>query len=802
MSKKPARHGRAQSSPSRPLSVSGWPLRRKVALALMIPLILAATFGALRVRSDLVDAEDSSSSAKQVTVLRPAVDYLTAAEAAMVARYNEDDAALESALKDVKSAGQDLESVSNSADLTPAQQRQMAVIMDLSRVLREPTATDLGPGAWIAQLRQLQSGVTQLITTIVNAQIDPEPRLEQLSQALAGRFSLAAQQALITTDLSGPTAPLELYSELGAETTAIDRLATALGDSTPQVSELRTGNTERSGEVRVGTNDPGANADFGGPQAYAPYDSLINDFLDGIDTQLDENASAARTSALVNAGITLAALLAAIILALIVSRLLLNPIRRVREGALAVANRELPEEVATIQAGGDPGPIRPIDVTTKEEIGQLARAVDDLHREAVLLASREAKLKAQVGDMFVTLSRRHNSLINQQLGLIESLEKDEEDSRRLESLFRLDHLAARMRRTSESLLVLADAPPTRAASTDELTVSAALEAASAAVQDYKRVKVGSADNIKIQDTAAADIVHLLTELVDNALSYSSPATTVSLSSATTAEGVTLEIADAGIGMSADSLDDLNEILHSGGEITPDTARRMGLFVVSRLAKRHGIAVSLLRNHQRGITARVMLPTSVLDKGLPDDPRKRSSEAQSMDRMVPQQRHPSTAPDRLGLDLPSSVNDLPSRSVSSGASEQVPVVPVPDGAARAGSIEEPAQEDSDAGTPIFRAMRSAWLSAGGDAPWLSTEVESGWDRADEVARSFADTQLSAAGLPVRRPGNRLVPGGVTKSSITSSRDPEEIRARLAAHAEGVSRGRTATRNDQSPTEAGH
>jgi len=802
MSKKPARHGRAQSSPSRPLSVSGWPLRRKVALALMIPLILAATFGALRVRSDLIDAEDSSSSAKQVTVLRPAVDYLTAAEAAMVARYNEDDAALESALNDVKAAGKDLEGVSNSADLTPAQQRQVAVIMDLSRVLREPEANKLGPGAWIAQLRQLQSGVTQLITTIVNAQIDPEPRLEQLSQALAGRFSLAAQQALITTDLSGPTAPLELYRELGAETTAIDRLATALGDSTPQVSELRTANTERSGEVRVGSNDPGANADFGGPQAYAPYDSLINDFLDGIDTQLDENANAARTSALVNAGITLAALLAAIILALIVSRLLLNPIRRVREGALAVANRELPEEVATIQAGGDPGPIRPIDVTTKEEIGQLARAVDDLHREAILLASREAKLKAQVGDMFVTLSRRHNSLINQQLGLIESLEKDEEDSQRLESLFRLDHLAARMRRTSESLLVLADAPPTRAASTDELTVSAALEAASAAVQDYKRVRVGSADNIKIKDTAAADIVHLLTELVDNALSYSSPATTVSLSSATTAEGVTLEIADAGIGMSADSLYDLNEILHSGGEITPDTARRMGLFVVSRLAKRHGIAVSLLRNHQRGITARVMLPTSVLDKGLPDDPRKRSSEAQSMDRMVPQQRHPSTAPDRLGLDLPSSMNDRPSRSVSTGMSEQAPVLPVPDGAARAGSIDEPAQEDSDSSTPIFRAMRSAWLSAGGDAPWLSTEVESGWDRADEVARSFADTQLSAAGLPVRRPGNRLVPGGVTKSSITSSRDPEEIRARLAAHAEGVSRGRTATRSDQSPTEAGH
>src|SRR5215510_12560813 len=154
MSKKPARHGRAQSSPSRPLSVSGWPLRRKVALALMIPLILAATFGALRVRSDLIDAEDSSSSAKQVTVLRPAVDYLTAAERAMVARYNQtatsSSADLESALNDVKAAGKDLESVAQSADLTPAQQRQVAVIMDLSRVLREPEANELGPEAFLA----------------------------------------------------------------------------------------------------------------------------------------------------------------------------------------------------------------------------------------------------------------------------------------------------------------------------------------------------------------------------------------------------------------------------------------------------------------------------------------------------------------------------------------------------------------------------------------------------------------------------------------------------------------------------
>ena len=121
--------------------------------------------------------------------------------------------------------------------------------------------------------------------------------------------------------------------------------------------------------------------------------------------------------------------------------------------------------------------------------------------------------------MFITLSRRNTSLINQQLGLIETLEKDEEDPQRLESLFRLDHLAARMRRTADSLLVLADAP-THTSANDDLTVASSLQAATAGVQDYQRVRVGSASTARISDAASADVVHLLTELVDNALAYS------------------------------------------------------------------------------------------------------------------------------------------------------------------------------------------------------------------------------------------------------------------------------------------
>ena len=170
-----------------------------------------------------------------------------------------------------------------------------------------------------------------------------------------------------------------------------------------------------------------------------------------------------------NAIVTVGAVVAAVLIALLVSILLLTPIRRVREGASAVARQQLPDAVARIRAGQEPGEVRPIDVTTTEEIGQLARAVDDLHRQAVVLASGEAEVRSQVSQMFVTLSRRNTSLINQQLSQIEHLERDEEDPKRLDSLFQLDHLAARMRRTADSLLILADAP-TASAVVEGLTV--------------------------------------------------------------------------------------------------------------------------------------------------------------------------------------------------------------------------------------------------------------------------------------------------------------------------------------------
>ncbi len=528
------------------ISVAGWPLGRKMAMALAIPLLLAAVLGGLRVAGDLTDSRQAGASAKQVTIIQPAIDYLTASEAAMVAAQDDSAASqgdLIDAIDDIATFGEALTQAKDAADLDDLQTAHVDALLDLSQALRGAEAETLGPATWIALVRQLESSVSQLITSVNAAQETPEPRLEQLSQLMSGRLSLALQQGLVATTLAQSSSQ-ELFSEIGVEAAAIDRLAGSVAGAEDQTALLRTQNTRHASQVR---DDSATNLD--GRDAYAPYDEITQTLTEGVTTSLDEAASDARRNAIIGAVLTMLALGAAIFIAFAIARSLLDPINRVREGALAVARHRLPDAVARIRAGQEPEPVTTIDVTTNEEIGQVARAVDDLHRQAIHLASGEAQLRQTVNAMFVTLSRRSTSLVNQQLAQIERLEHDEEDPKRLESLFRLDHLASRMRRTADSLLILADAP-NRAAGQFSLTVGEALQAATSAVQDYQRVQILSHLSTRVGDESAADVVHLLTELVDNALTYSPPGEPVRLAAKQGDEGVTITITDSGLGVPA------------------------------------------------------------------------------------------------------------------------------------------------------------------------------------------------------------------------------------------------------------
>jgi hypothetical protein len=217
--------------------------------------------------------------------------------------------------------------------------------------------------------------------------------------------------------------------------------------------------------------------------------------------------------------------------------------------------------------------------------------------------------------MFETLSRRSRSLVDQQLSLIDRLERNEEDPERLESLFRLDHLAARMRRNGANLLVLAGAKVPREQA-EPVPVSAIINAAASEVEDYTRVVTATVPDSEIIGSVAGDLVHLLAELLDNALRYSPPISQVRVSAVHTGNGgLVIEVSDIGLGMTDSDLRVANTRLQSGGEVNPYTARHMGLFVVGRLAAQHGLVVRLRSTvagePNSGTTAGVYVPTELL-----------------------------------------------------------------------------------------------------------------------------------------------------------------------------------------------
>ena len=252
--------------------------------------------------------------------------------------------------------------------------------------------------------------------------------------------------------------------------------------------------------------------------------------------------------------------------------------------------------------------------TRRDEIGQVAAAFDDVHREAVRLAAEQALLRGNVNAMFTNLSRRSQGLIQRQLSLISELESREADPDQLSSLFKLDHLATRMRRNGENLLVLAGEEPGRRW-TRPVPLVDVLRAAASEVEQYERIELASVPSTEVAGRVVNDLVHLLAELLENATSFSSPQTKVKVTGHALPDGrVLIEIHDTGIGLSPEDLAAINERLASPPTVDVSVSRRMGLFVVGRLSQRHGIRIQLRPSDSGGTTALVMLPVDVAQGG--------------------------------------------------------------------------------------------------------------------------------------------------------------------------------------------
>ena len=341
--------------------------------------------------------------------------------------------------------------------------------------------------------------------------------------------------------------------------------------------------------------------------------SVESQLLEGVVDQSGQLSSSAQRDALRNA-LLIALILGIALLALsLVARSMAQPLQQLRVGAIDIAQHRLPDAVQrlrTTERGDLDVQVEPIGIRSKDEIGQVAQAVDDIQQVAVRLATEQAGLRRSIGDMFTNLARRSQTLIDRQLELIDDLERNETDPETLEHMFRLDHLATRMRRNAEDLIVLSGADPGRHW-VQPMTMVDVVRAAAAEVEEYQRVELLPLADLEVAGHVAVDVIHLLAELVENATAFSPPNTKVQIAGQAVPHGYVIEIEDRGLGMSDEELIQANERLANPPEIDFALSRVLGLYVVGRLGQRHGIKVQLRHSWYGGVTALTLLPHGLL-----------------------------------------------------------------------------------------------------------------------------------------------------------------------------------------------
>ncbi|MBG7704033.1 nitrate- and nitrite sensing domain-containing protein [Streptomyces sp. MC1] len=314
----------------------------------------------------------------------------------------------------------------------------------------------------------------------------------------------------------------------------------------------------------------------------------------------------------------LVALLLSVVLSIRVGRSLIRDLRQLRLEAHEASGVRLPSVMRRLSAGEQ------VDVETevprleydKNEIGEVGQALNTLQRAAVEAAVKQAELRAGVSEVFVNLARRSQVLLHKQLTLLDSMERRTEDTDELADLFRLDHLTTRMRRHAEGLVILSGAAPSRQWRRP-VQLMDVVRAAVAEVEDYERIEVRRLPRVAVTGPAVADLTHLVAELLENATVFSPPHTAVQVLGERVANGFTLEIHDRGLGMTAEALLDANLRLAETPEFELSDTDRLGLFVVSRLAQRQNIRVSLQPSPYGGTTAVVFIPDALLTDDVPD-----------------------------------------------------------------------------------------------------------------------------------------------------------------------------------------
>lgn len=515
----------------------------------------------------------------------------------------------------------------------------------------------------------------------------------------------------------------------------------------------------------------------------------------------------------------------ALLLAFFVSRSILSGLRRLESSAVEVAESRLPAAMKALTSGRSDGAelqVASVAGSGRDEFAAVGRAVDQLHREAVRLAAGQAMLRENVGAIFRNLAHRNQSLVQRQLRLITDLERDEPDPQQLARLFQLDHLATRMRRNSENLLVLAGAE-LGSRTVGPMQLHDAVRSAISEVEQYERIVVHALPETALKGEAVRDVVHLLAELLENAVSFSSPHTDVTVDSQRLPDQrQVLEICDRGIGMSQEQLTEANRILTEGPQLDVSISEQLGLYVVGTLAQRHGITVTL-RPAAPGTSTLVILPAGLLHTGTgfvaSAQPTAPTGPVPGPGAIAGTPYSPAEQTMRPVLEPTPSVAD-PGGPVTL----QIPAVQAPSApeASGDGRGKQQQQQPWPSLSPDGRSDQP-WPSAPGDGrvepplrpapgeghvdqPWRSAPTDGRLERmrpggpgvgspagpgagargpgvgGEQPPRGpeSPNAQAPATGaLPKRVPRAHLMPGGLdVEASSAGPRDPERVRSRLS------------------------
>jgi signal transduction histidine kinase len=865
----------AQGRPDAPWQPSGWSLRTKISIVLLLPVIVALTLAGARIQSELAQASKLSAVRDQLPVLRGTVELADLVNQEMVAAGAIPGGAPSALTSQIDAKAASIQQDADFARLAPDTGRNLNTALGKLAGLRAAGAAAGDALSKTAGYKQIVFALSELvpgqIAAASNTQLDTTANTTKL--LLQMRSDLAVEETLIR---SAEQVPTDREIRVGAALAAAEEsvLTGQIQRSLPQdVAPRFADATKLAGERLTALQNSQNDARAGNLLTLLPQvdseatavNGLINGYLDSLTNTVTDQANVARSDALRDTALVLGALLGALAVALLVARSLVTPMRRLHAAAIDAAQRQLPDTVRRVRAGEDVDwrSVEPVPVHSREEIGQLARAFDDMHQQAVRLAGEQAELRKQVSEMFMTLSRRSQSLVELQLSVIEDLEADEQDPKRLDDLFRIDHIATRLRRNGENLQVLAGGNPARHGR-GPITMVELLRAATSEVKDYRRISLGNAPGGAVRAEAAADVVHILAELLENATRFSPPEEKVILTADRGSDGgLLVEVVDTGLGMTAADLDAANQRLAAGDNVSPETTRRMGLFVVGRLAAPHGVTIRLRatmnRTGRTGITASVHVPGDlVIADGTP------------LETTMAQLEH--RAPEAIGagvsgtgshaLAINGSSHNGASLNGSSLNGTVVNGTPVSSGGSHRiqGTLSRPPEDHTPPATlgrirpvqppatppqrtPIFDQLLSNWftetpadsapvppppdtllqaeaqaLKAEKAAPpaepvapaakpseWV-TPTDDAWRAAESAVSVPAETAVTSAGLPTRNPGAQLAPGAAVPRAApapqpTDFRDPAAVRSNLARHYSGMRAARQRTGTSPEPTGEG-